>query len=111
MKIRDKEKWQRYQEKNTDLYGGEVIVYAERWANLMELHMEEGSVLVDVAEKTSHEADTSKISGFMYGAAVSVLASVWEHGEELRVWHNSEYNLDAGVKGVVNPAIIQIRPK
>lgn len=41
-------------------------------------------------------------------------ASVWEHGEELRRWHNIKYQIrDEGAKAnetgaVINPAIISI---
>ena len=48
----------------------------------------------------------------MYGAAVFVLATCWEHGEELRRWHNvvtqigtegEEANKNGGV---LNPALL-----
>lgn len=57
-------------------------------------------------QKTSHDADTEGITGFMYGCAVNILAHVWEHGEELRRWHNGEYDYDGD--GVVNPAILTV---
>jgi hypothetical protein len=50
----------------------------------------------------------------MYGAAVSVLSSCWEHGEELRRWHNLDVQIhDEGEKAnetgaVLNPAIMCI---
>ena len=68
----------------------------------------------DVANECSNEADTEGITGFMYGAAVSVLASCWEHGEELRRWHNLKTQIrDEGEKanesgGVLNPALLNI---
>lgn len=62
------------------------------------------NAIVENAEKLSHEADTEGITGFMYGCAVSILAQCWEYGEELRKWHNKEYDYDGD--GVVNPAIL-----
>ncbi|MDA8315367.1 MAG: hypothetical protein M0010_09365 [Actinomycetota bacterium] len=46
------------------------------------------------------------------GAAVSVLASCWVHGEELRRWHNLDTQIGTeGEKanasgGVLNPALL-----
>ena len=63
-------------------------------------------VIVDNADKLSHEADTEGITGYMYGCAVSILSQCWKYGEYLRKWHNKEYNYDGD--GVVNPAILTI---
>ena len=101
-----------YKEKNSDPYGGAVVRYSEAWADLMESKLANGEKLVDFAEKTSHEADTEGITGFMYGCAVGGLAKFWEHGEELRKWHNKEVQIgDEGDKanengGVLNPALL-----
>jgi hypothetical protein len=92
-----------------------VITYAEQWADLMERDMAAGKKLEDVAEATSHEADTDGVTGFMYGAAVSVLAQVWEHGEALRRWHNLKTQIghegeranETG--GTLNPALLNVR--
>jgi hypothetical protein len=99
---------------NTDPYGAEIYRYAERWADLMESQMTEGKSLADIAESTSREADTSGITGFMYGASVAVLSRFWGHGEELRKWHNLDCQInDEGEKanesgGVLNPALLSI---
>lgn len=114
MKLKDPEGWSKTVEANTDGYGSGVIRFAERWADLMEQRMAEGATLTDIAKKASHDADTEGVTGFMYGCAVSILAKVWEHGEDLRRWHNLETQLrDEGVKanesgGVLNPAILNI---
>ena len=94
---------------NSDPYGSAGIRYAENWAVLMENEMAKGKTVADVADETSRLADTEGITGFMYGCAVSLLARCWIHGEELRIWHNKEYNYEG--KGVVNPAIITINCK
>lgn len=117
MKLKDKEAWKSWVESNDDPYGSCVIRYAERWANLMEEELVKGEKLVDIAEKTSHKADLEGITGFMYGAAVSMLSKVWEHGETLRQWHNLDTQMGTeGEKanksgGVLNPALLNIGTK
>lgn len=107
MNVVDKEKYDDWKNKNSDPYGSYIFRYAERWADMMEIYLEDKEVKVkDIAKKTSHDADTEGITGFMYGMAVSVLARCWAHGEELRKWHNGEYEHDGD--GVVNPAILTV---
>ena len=114
MKIKDEKAWQEWVDNNKDFYGKGVIDYAERWANLMESRMENGENLEEIAKETSHEADTEGITGFMYGAAVSVLFASWMHGELLRRWHNIDIQIgNEGFEanegdGVLNPALLSI---
>jgi hypothetical protein len=89
---------------NTDPYGGRVYSFAEDWAKLMQKELAAGKELKDIADQTSREADYDGITGFMYGAAVSVLVHTWKHGEALRKWHNKEYGHEGD--GVVNPAVV-----
>jgi len=76
-----------------------------------------GSTLQSVAKQASFDADIEGITGFMYGAAVSVLSQTWEHGEELRRWHNIESQIgDEGVRandtgGTLNPALLVLGRK
>ena len=109
MQIKDIEKYEGWKNKNTDPYGACTFRYAETWANLMEIKIKEGFIIKDIADQTSHDADTEGVTGFMYGTAVSILTKYWEHGEELRKWHNKEYDYKGN--GVVNPAIITISKK
>ena len=109
MKIIDQKAWDKFVKNNPDPYGSAVIRYAEAWANLMESEIAAGKEIPDIARRTSHEADTEGITGFMYGCAVKILSQCWEHGEQLRRWHNGEYGHHGD--GVVNPAILTIRPK
>jgi len=88
MKLIDKKIWNTFIENNTDPYGKACVDYAKAWAELMEKRINTGEKLEDIAEQTSHDADTSGITGFMYGAAVSILSQCWEYGEALRKWHN-----------------------
>ena len=107
MKLKNKEGWEKFVTINNDPYGSGVVRYAERWANMMEQEMESGKSLIEIANATSHKADTEGITGYMYGCAVSILSKVWEYGEELRKWHNKEYGYEGD--GTVNPAIITIK--
>lgn len=94
-------------ENNTkDFYSAGVIHYAERWCGMMEQEMEKGTSVAEAATLTEHTADTEGITGFMYGCAVRTLCQFWEHGEELRQWHNQQYGYNGD--GIVNPAIINI---
>jgi len=110
--VMNRDGWKEAVEKNKDGYGSGVIRFAARWANLMETEMAKGKKLKDVADKMSHKADVEGITGFMYGCAVSILANVWKHGEELRRWHNKETQIGTeGDKanengGVLNPALL-----
>jgi len=117
MKIREelRSEYAVYVEMNSkDGYSKGVIDYAERWADMMESSIANGANLEDIADGTSHQADTDGITGFMYGCAVSALAHFWEHGESLRRWHNLKTQIrDEGTKanasgGVLNPALIRL---
>jgi hypothetical protein len=114
IELADEAGWQKSKEVNSDGYGGAVMTYSERWARLMQVEMSNGKKLADVADATSQEADLEGITGFMYGCAVSQLASCWKHGDELRRWHNLKTQLgNEGEKanesgGVLNPALLSI---
>lgn len=101
-----REKYEKQKELNTDPYGTAVMKYMDLWARLMEGQINKGIMLKDCADKLSHIADIEGITGFMYGAAVAMLSDCWIYGEELRKWHNGEYNYEGD--GVVNPAILTI---
>lgn len=64
---------------------------------------------MDNADHLSHEANIEDITGFMYGMAVNILSQCWQYGEELRKWHNKEYNYEGN--GVVNPTILTVSKK
>ncbi len=95
-----------------DPYSAECVRYAESWAGMMEKQMASGVSLKDIAKKTSHDADTTGITGFMYSVSVQALANFWVHGEELRRWHNlrsqiSNEGVEANASGgVLNTAIL-----
>ena len=107
------QEYREWKDKNSDPYGSCTFRYAERWAGMLGNKIEEigdaRKAIMENAESLSHEADTEGITGFMYGCAVSILSSSWEYGEELRKWHNKEYDYEGD--GVVNPAIITLQKR
>jgi hypothetical protein len=105
-----------------DGYSFAVIRFAYAWMCLMQKEIRDGKAVADVADATSHAADRNDdplggLTGFQYGVAVSVIAQVWEHGDELRRWHNLDTQIgDEGERanesgGVLNPAIMSFGPK
>jgi len=109
------EEWEECVEKNSaEGYSARCVSYAQEWAKIMQNRMQHGQTLVEMADETSHMADYDGITGFMYGAAVSMLSKFWIHGESLRRWHNKETQLDdEGDRanesgGVLNPAVLII---
>lgn len=112
--VADDVAWRKCVDANSDGYGACCVRYAARWANYMEKAMVAGATVIDCAKPCSRTADLEGITGFMYGAAVSMLAQCWRHGEELRRWHNLDTQIrDEGEKaneqgGTLNPALLSI---
>lgn len=108
------DKWQDWVDANKDGYGGTCVSFARTWARLMEAAIAGGDTVAECAERLSHVADQEGITGFMYGAAVSMLSQCWAHGEELRRWHNLDTQIgNEGEKanesgGVLNPALLSV---
>jgi hypothetical protein len=120
MELKDADGWATARAANTDPYGKCCLDYAEQWADLMEMRMQDGAALEDIAAAASREVDQRKgmgITGFMYGAAVATLAHGWAHGETLRRWHNLKTQLGTEGEranetgGVLNPALLNIGTK
>jgi len=111
MKFKDEKTWRETVEINKPSaddpgYGEAILKYAEAWADAMETTMlATGKTVAEVAKDC--EPKDHGITGFMYGAAVGILAVVWEHGEALRKWHNGNFKRP-DAEGIVNPAIITI---
>lgn len=89
-----------------DFYLAGIFQYAERWGSMMEQELEKGATIAQVAARTGDRANTDGITGFMYGHAVRILSDYWEHGEELRQWHNQKYGYTG--QGTINPAIVTL---
>jgi hypothetical protein len=108
------EAWDNWYAQQGDPYGQAIFHFAAKWARIMEARMAAGAKLEDCADEACSLADDDGITGFMYGAAVSTLAKLWVHGEELRRWHNLKTQVrgegeranESG--GVLNPALLTI---
>ncbi|MEG2310398.1 MAG: hypothetical protein RSB76_00230 [Clostridia bacterium] len=85
-------------------YSNGVVVYARQWAKYMQYKILQGAMLVDIADSTAQDADIYGMSGFMYICAVNALSECWKFGQDLRKWHNKEYNYDGN--GIVNPDVL-----
>lgn len=102
---------------NPESYGRAVYRFASHWAFLMEHAIANGATVSDIARSACRDADNEGITGFMYGCAVSILSQCWEHGDELRRWHNIDVQFgsegeDANDRGgVLNPALISFGDK
>src|SRR6185437_14201377 len=88
MEFSDKKAWEEGLYKNSDPYGAACYEYAEGWAKLMQKEIALGKTVRECADETQKGLGFMGITGFMYGAAVSVLSKCWKYGEELRKWHN-----------------------
>jgi len=109
--------WARGIENNQDPYGGAIYKFAEQWADEMERLIADGKSVADIAQDASSTVNRRPgfgITGFMYGAAVSILSPSWAHGDELRRWHNLDTQIgDEGERanesgGTLNPAILSV---
>ena len=105
--------WLKWKQINaSDGYSNAVVTFAEQWARLMQGELAEvfgTEQFAEIAERTSQEADTVGLTGFMYGMAVGALAKFWLYGDALRVWHNKQYGHEG--EGTVNPALLTVDAK
>ena len=79
----DKPIWDSWVEAYKDGYVVAVMSYAHRWARFMEAEIAAGKTVAECHSETSHLADVEGITGFMYGAARSMLRKAWIHGAAL----------------------------
>ena len=107
--------WTKWVENNKDPYGKACLIYANELAqNIENIIVDTGRPFNELSsaeiESAGHKADrvAGGITGFMYGAALSCLSDVWEYGENLKKWHNTQMG-NAEAKEVINPAIVTIQ--
>lgn len=104
-----KQKWELGVKNNQDPYGNAVYRYASEFATQMEATLTREDFKT-AAKRLQFEVDDEGITGFMFGCAMSILANCWKHGEELRIWHNLETQIEANKKGIIlNPAILTVK--
>lgn len=119
MKIREgrekywKEAWDINQ---TDDYSKAAIEYTKHWAELMEVQIESGKELKDIAKDTSFESSAKyEITIAMHNVAVELLVKFWFYGKDLMIWHNRRFSKteEEGDKlteesKLINSAIVEI---
>lgn len=90
-----------------DPYSRAIIRYTILWVQYMEyLTKKYGMKVSEIWDRCSDLADVEGVTGFIYGAAASIISQVWEYGEEFRKCYNSKWNYSAA--GTVNPAMLTI---
>lgn len=70
-----------------------AILFAERWAELIERNMRQGQSLEIAAKETRLEADPSSKASGIAEYAVAYLARTWPYGEDLATWYEKNVNL------------------
>ena len=93
--------------KSKDAYSKAVIRYTIIWTQYMEYLIQKyGMKISEIWDRCSNLADVDGVTGFMYGAAASIISRVWQYGEEFRKYYNSKWNYSG--PGTVNPAVLTI---
>jgi len=111
-----KKKYQAWLGNNTDSYGRTCFVYAERFADMLEIeyvkaiNVPMSKILELYGDKFSHDADKEGLTGFMVGMSINILSQCWEFGKYLKLWWNTKYG-QPDAEGTVNPAILVIGEK
>lgn len=100
--------WETYKRVNSgESYGRGIIRYATIWVQYMEyLTKKYGMKMSEIWDRCSNLANVDGVTGFMYGAAASIISRVWQFGEEFRKCYNSKWNYSGA--GTVNPAVLTI---
>ena len=111
-----KKKYQAWLGNNNDSYGRTCFVYAERWADMLEIEYIKSinipmeKILELHGDDYSHKADVEGMTGFMVGVSASILSQCWEFGKIFKVWWNKQWGVE-DAEGTVNPAIMTLSAK
>lgn len=100
--------WQECKRVNSkENYDRAIIRYIILWVQYMEyLNQKYGMKISDIWDNCSNLADIEGVTGFMYGAAASIISRVWQHGEEFRKCYNAKWNYYGDE--TVNPAVLTL---
>lgn len=106
--VKETEIWETCKRVNSeDAYSKAVIRYTIIWTQYMEYLIQKyGMKISEIWDRCSNLADVDGVTGFMYGAAASIISRVWQYGEEFRKYYNSKWNYSG--PGTVNPAVLTI---
>lgn len=99
--------WENFVENNRNGFSFCIISYAEYWAKFMQHYMakHEGVTVAQIADKASHDVGVDGVIGFMNACATDILSKVWKYGEDLRKWHNKQYDYEGD--GIFSPAVLK----
>jgi len=107
MPITNKEKWDKYNSKNKDEYGGACVKLARRVMEYLDKEDKfDSNELITRANKEFNEG----ITGFMAGAIATMVSQCHSRGEEFKKSWNNEVSGDK-MEGVNNPALMTIQIK
>lgn len=111
-----KKKYKEWLDVNKDGYSRTCFVYAERFADMLEIEYVKAidvpmsKILELHGDKFSHDADIEGVTGFMVGMSINILSQCWEFGKDLKLWWNTKYG-QPDAEGTVNPAILVVGEK
>ena len=112
MPITNTEFWDKQIEVNTDGYGKAVVDVARRAMEILD--EEPGAINCHkLLCRADDDIKAGGITGFMAGAAASVIGKVHSRGEEFRIAWNTDHGVseEKAKGGTVNPAIINVGRK
>jgi len=106
--------WQTWQDNNKDGYGGACVAVAYHAMKMLDDSEYEISDPHKLICDADDKANTGGITGYMAGAAASMISKCHERGDEFRrIWNGDVQIGDEGDKanesgGVLNPALLNI---
>jgi len=112
--LSDQEGWQKCQDNNQDGYGGACVAVAYHAMKVLddpEYKITDPHKLICDAD---NKAETGGITGYMAGAAASMISGCHKRGDEFRrIWNGDVAIGDEGDKanesgGILNPALLNI---
>ena len=109
MPISDQKKWDDVVKLNsTDGYSKCCVDVAAEVMRLLDLPENEEFDCHDLINKADDNVKAGGITGFMAGAAASMVAQCHSRGEEFKLQWNRGYGAPDDAKGTVNPALVTI---
>ena len=109
MPISDKAKWNDVVKINsTDGYSSCCVNIAAEVMRLLDLPENQKFECHDLINKADDNIKAGGITGFMAGAAASMVSQCHSRGEEFKRQWNKGYGVPDDAEGTVNPAILTI---
>jgi len=88
IRLHDAERWQ----SNRNLYDHKVLDFVERWARLMQVYLDLGLSVADIARQTCNDANFDELTlARRVRSSLEILVASWEYGEKLDEWAVSRH--------------------